>query len=184
MEFPDVKSYDHIQNTYHRLKHRSFRSTCETLDLLQNEIGFDKNRIRLHGYLLHSHPKNTRNILNRISSLGGLPIRDVLIKYPKIVLTNVKTILETQKILKEYNIPDEAIRNCYNIFTLSSNSVLSRLQENQEIPEFNALSSNIRVLKLVNHQRKAKVRLDYLHKLNMRNASLHVLSSTNSTFTK
>lgn len=173
-----------ILNTYCRLKHKSFRSVEETIKILENNLGFTKERIRNHGYLLHSNPHNTRRILSEITEIGGMPIEEVLKKYPKLIMTNVKTIKETIQILKDNKIPNESIQQSYSIFTMASRSILNRLHELKEIPEFNVLSKNKRILKLVNHQHKAKQRLEYLQKIKMRNASLHILSSTDADFEK
>ncbi|XP_044730263.1 transcription termination factor 5, mitochondrial [Chrysoperla carnea] len=184
LEFPNRDSYLSILNTYCRLKHKSFRSVEETIKILENDLGFTKERIRNHGYLLHSNPHNTRSILSEITEIGGMPIHEVLKKYPKVIMTNVKTIKEIIQILKDNNIPNESIQQSYTIFTMASRSILNRLHQLKEIPEFNVLSKNKRILKLVNHQHKAKQRLEYLHKIKMRNASLHILSSTDADFEK
>ncbi|XP_067014472.2 transcription termination factor 5, mitochondrial [Anabrus simplex] len=173
-----------ICRTHARIKHRSLRHLRRTLQILEEDLGFTKEKICKNGYLIHSHPDNVLNTLQNIESLGGMEIKSVLEKYPKIAMVSTDTLIKTNQYLKEFGIPDSAIQRCMHIFTLSSESVRQRLKNLKEVPEFEPLSSHPRILRLVHYQHKALTRLDYLQEQRVRCASLHLLSAPRAYFEK
>lgn len=85
---------------------------------------------------------------------------------------------------QEFNISNESIRKCWDIFTLSSDTVYERLHDLDKIPEFKVLKSHPRILRLVHFQKKVVSRLNYLQDMRVKCASLHILSSTRDQFEK
>ncbi|XP_021929431.1 transcription termination factor 5, mitochondrial [Zootermopsis nevadensis] len=173
---------DSLMKTYSRLKHKSFRLIEKSLKVLEEELGFSKEKIKRHGYLIHSHAGNTLDTLNRVKTLGGMDIRTMFHKYPKIIATATDTLIKTAQHLQDFGIPDEAIQKCPEVFTLGSDTVFQRLGALQSVPEFTGLARHPRVLRLVHHQRKACSRLGYLQDMKVKCASLHILSSTQVQF--
>lgn len=141
-------------------------------------------QIKNNSYLLHSHPENTRNSLEKVKYLGGLKTRDVFLAYPKVIMTATDTLVKTSTVLKEFGIPNEAIQKCIHIFTLSSESVRDRLNTIKRTPELNPFLSHPRVLRLIYYYKQANIRLQYLKNMQMKCASLHMLSGPKSVFEK
>ncbi|PNF22607.1 hypothetical protein B7P43_G10864 [Cryptotermes secundus] len=173
---------DVLMKTYSRLKNRSFRLVEESLKILEEKIGFSKEKIRRHGYLMHTHPGNTLDTLNRIKTIGGESIITVFHRYPKVIASATDTLIKTAQYLHDFGIPDAAIQKCPELFTLGSDTVFQRLTVLQSVPEFSGLAKNPRVLRLVHYQRKAYSRLSFLQQLKMKCASLHILSSPQAHF--
>nr|CAD7595954.1 unnamed protein product [Timema genevievae] len=196
---------DGVFKTYIRIKHKSVRLIRRSLDILEHDIGLTKEKhvlptrvltgavrtkpplstVRPHVHLTASgHPDNTLDTLRLVETLGGLPTRQVFRMHPKIIMTTTETLLRTKQFLEEHGISDEAARRCFDIFTLSSDSVNTRLKELSSIPAFNALQTHPRVLRLVHYQQKARSRLDYLRDIRVKCASLHILCSSQKKFQK
>ncbi|XP_049852916.1 transcription termination factor 5, mitochondrial isoform X2 [Schistocerca gregaria] len=113
--------------------------------------------------------------------------------YKRFKYKSLRLMVRTLKILeddlgfsreKEHGISDVAIQRCPHVFTLSSETVRWRLEQLQEVPEFQALVKHPRVLRLVHYQNKAQSRLDHLHEAQVRCASLHVLCTSRKHFQK
>lgn len=85
---------------------------------------------------------------------------------------------------QEFNIPEEAVKRSLSVFTLSPESVYERLKYMYSTPQFAALLHHPLTLRLVMHQRKATMRLELLSQMNMKCASLHVLSTRDSLFNR
>lgn len=171
-----------IMNTYQRIKHKSLKYVSWTLDILEKDIGFSKEKILNHGYLIHSYPYNTLDTLNRVPVLCGMDIKTVLNRYPKIIMTVTDTIIQIQALLKAHNIPDEAVHRRGDIFTLGADSLRKRLMKMETVPEFKAYSNSPRVVQLVHYQRKASERILQLKELQRQCMSVHVLTSPDSFF--
>ena len=77
---------------------------------------------------------------------------------------------------QKFEIPDEFIQRKHQVFTMSPETVDFRLQEIQRIPELRMLLSSPNILNLVLHQNKVKSRLSFLQKLQLKCASMQVLS--------
>lgn len=63
-----------------------------------------------------------------------------------------------------------------NIFHLSPNTVKERLEDIQSVPEFRIHLSNPKILQLIIHHNRAKSRLNFLHQVKLKCASLYLLS--------
>lgn len=171
-------------SVYSRVKHKSFRSVQYMLNILMNDLNFSKDRIIKNMYLLYGEPENLEKILNTIPKIGREDVKEVLYRRPKIIMSSADRIKQCLDHLKAFNIPEEAIQRCTEVLTLGPNTVLERLQELNDIEEFEALTTNPRVLRLVYYQSKARQRLDYLQHLKVRCASLHILSCCAGAFAK
>lgn len=170
------------RGVYSNIKHRSLRSISEAIDLLINELNFDKTRIIKNGYLLHSRPDNIRAILRDIPKIGDVDIREVMHSRPKILMQSCEQIKACINHVKSFNIPESSIIKCVEILTLSPDTVYSRLTELYKVKEFSVMFSNPRILRLIHYQTKAKTRLEYLKQLKMQCFSLSLLSGTAEMF--
>lgn len=173
-----------LWKTYARLRHRSFISVQNVIGILLNELNFSRERIIKNGYLLYGDADNLKRIMKEIPTIAGQDIKELLYKRPKIMMTSCDALRQTLQHIKKYGIPEEGVLRCLEILTLGPDTVLERLKDLNEIEEFQVLTSNPRVLRLVHYQNKARLRLDYLNQLKVRCASLHILSCGSEAFEK
>lgn len=172
-----------LWDNYPRLRHKSYKSTWRTIRLLEEKLAFTHARIKGNGFLLFADPENIEAIL-RLGKLGGIDIRELLSRRPKILMNTCETLQKIEKHMREFGITDAAVAKCIDIFTLSSKTVYERLLELNRVKEFQVLSHHPRILRLVHFQRKAQARLDYLKQLKVKCMSLHVLSASSDEFEK
>ncbi|GLG95497.1 Uncharacterized protein GBIM_02445 [Gryllus bimaculatus] len=163
---------EQIWKTYPRIKHKSLKYICWALDILEHDLGFTLEKIRRHGYLIHSYPPNILDTLKRVPQLCGKDIKTVFHTHPKIIMSSTRNILATAQHLKR----------CYEVFTLGSASMQRRLQLLHTVPKLRPFAENPRVLQIVHYQRKVSARLDQLQELQRQCASLHLLTSNQAYF--
>lgn len=169
-------------NVYPRLKHRPLRSVSDTLILLTSQLTMPIHKIRANFFLLHANPENIRLLLFKLKSIAGVNVKEILNMRPILCNTSYNTFIETGKVLKEYSISEEAQRRCFEIYTLSPDTVRHRLEEAKTIPEFEALFCSPRLLKIIYYSKRAKLRLQVLKELNKKCFSLNVLSGSSKHY--
>ncbi|CRK98188.1 CLUMA_CG011553, isoform A [Clunio marinus] len=177
----DITKTFHI---YQRLKHRSLDSIVRIIDVMENKLGYQREKIISNAFLLHACPDNLIRMLTEVPYIGNTPIEKILIQRPKIVMTSVDTIKKILEHLKSFEICESALLKCTGILTLGADTVYNRLVQLRNIEEFNVLRRHPRILFLIYFQNKAKNRLDYLKQIKVGCASIHLLSSTSETFEK
>ena len=173
-----------LWKTYPRLKHKNFESIIAVVDILQNILHFNNERIINNAYLLYADPENIIAMLNEIKTIAGFDVREILMRRPKIMMSNCESIKKIIMHIKSFDIPEVAIGRCLEVLTLGSDTVFERLLDLKKISEFNVLCNHPRILRLIHYQNKARTRLDYLKQLKVKCVSLHVLSSSSDTFEK
>ncbi|EDW68427.1 transcription termination factor 5, mitochondrial [Drosophila virilis] len=169
---------------YSRVRHKSFRSVQDIIELLTTVFKFPLERIRKNIFLLHADADNVRRIHREIPTIYGQDIRDIGYRRPKILMSTCDSLKQTLQHVRSFGITEDAVLRCLEVLTLGPDTVLERLRDLNEIEEFQVLGSNPRVLRLVHYQNKARLRLDYLNQLKVRCASLHILSCGSETFAK
>ncbi|CAH1176044.1 unnamed protein product [Phaedon cochleariae] len=158
------------------IKNKSLRFIQENIRLAE-DLGFEHRRILKYGYILHSFPAYTQTTLTDLSNLAGANMRQAMLSYPKLFMTDPKNIIKIYGILKEFDIPDEIIRKQMNIFHMSPETVKLRLQEIEKSPDLKVLFSHPRILKLIVHHNRTKSRLSFLQQLQLRCATLSILKT-------
>ena len=171
-------------NCYSRMQHKSFESILEMLDLMENQVGLTKQKIRTNLYLLYGDPNNLKKYLKDFDKIAGMDIKEVLIMRPKIIMCNAESTKLILSYLRKYEIPEMGLINCFELLTLSPNTILDRLMQLKKIKEFDVLITHPRVLRLVHYFNKAKIRLEYLQQIKLKCISLNVLSSSSLAFEK
>lgn len=170
-----------LWKVYHSMRHKSYQSIYRMIKLLKNELHFSNERIIGNLFVLYGDPDNVENILSQ-KKLGGIDVRELLNKRPKIMMSPCTTLLQTEMYMREFGIDNLAVSKCIEVFTLSPNTVQERLRDLKKVEEFDVLLSHPRILRLVHYQMKARARLEYLKQLKVKCVSLHVLSSSSETF--
>lgn len=180
----DEPALQKMWRVYSRVRHKSFRSVQDIIELLSAEFKFPRERLLKNCFLLHADADNVRRILEEIPTISGHDIREIGLRRPKILMSNCDGLKQTLEHVRAFGISEDAILRCLEVLTLGPDTVLERLRDLNEIEQFQVLGSNPRVLRLVHYQNKARLRLDYLNQLKVRCASLHILSCGSEAFAK
>lgn len=180
----DEAALQKMWRVYSRVRHKSFRSVQDIIELLSAEFKFTRERLLKNCFLLHADAGNVRRILKEIPTISGHDIREIGVRRPKILMSNCDGLKQTLEHVRAFGISEDAILRCLEVLTLGPDTVLERLRDLNEIEQFQVLGSNPRVLRLVHYQNKARLRLDYLNQLKVRCASLHILSCGSEAFAK
>uniref|UniRef100_A0A1B0BFD1 Uncharacterized protein n=1 Tax=Glossina palpalis gambiensis TaxID=67801 RepID=A0A1B0BFD1_9MUSC len=173
-----------LWSAYGRIRHKSFYSVQKMIKLLSEELQFSSERISKNAFTLCADFQNVERILRDIPSIDGEDIREILHKFPKIMMSPCNALITTLKHIKDYGIKEDAVLRCLEVLTLGPDTVLERLKDLNEVEEFQVLNCNPRVLRLVHYQNKARLRLEYLNQLKVRCVSLHILSCSSDTFAR
>ncbi|XP_052863857.1 transcription termination factor 5, mitochondrial [Anopheles cruzii] len=171
-----------LWTSYSKIKNKSFGHTQRVIDVLQHDYKFSRDRLLANMYLLHADPENLLRFPEHVTSVAGIEFKELALKYPKLVMINHVTFAKTIALLKEHNIPESELLKCLCVLTLSPNTIEQRIERLKSVKEFEVLGKHPRVLKLIHHQKKASIRLEYLQQLKVRCASLDVLSSHSGNF--
>lgn len=175
----DIKRF---WNSYSRAKHKSATSILEVVHLLKTELNFDDEIIQKNPFVIYADPLDIKSFLTNFEQYPDLNIREMLQRRPKLICSNPDNIKETLSVIKLFNIPSKSLAITPEVLTLSPKTVHERLTNIKTIKDFEGLIDNPRILKLVYYQMKAKARLQYLHQLKFKNASLNILSSGSEVF--
>ncbi|KAJ3655114.1 hypothetical protein Zmor_014254 [Zophobas morio] len=164
-----------------QIKRKSLKYVCDNINQAE-ELGFPLAKILKYGYILHTHPKNFKEILEKFPVLAGVSTKKAVRMYPKLLTTTASSVQKIHDTLKKHNIRDEAIARRLNIFYLSPETVEFRLNELQRVADFKVLLYNPNILKLVVHHNRAKSRLTFLKELQLKCATVSVLGIDNIKF--
>ncbi|XP_063372997.1 transcription termination factor 5, mitochondrial-like [Cydia amplana] len=167
---------------YLPLKHKPMSDIQEALHIAEKEINFDLQTIRRNGFVISADPINTKLILENVTSLAGLDIRDAIHIEPAILKNNYNALLEIRDVLEEYRIGQEAQQRCLKVFCMRPSTVRERLDDLQNQKEYNILSTNPRVLSMVIHKRKMMSRLSKIQTAKKQCFSLNHLVSSSKVF--
>uniref|UniRef100_A0A182QNZ0 Uncharacterized protein n=1 Tax=Anopheles farauti TaxID=69004 RepID=A0A182QNZ0_9DIPT len=171
-----------LWKSYSKIKHKSFGHTQRVIDILEYDYKIGRDKLIANMYLLHADPENLLRYPEQVPTIGGMELRDVVHRYPKLMMVNHTAVTRVLGILKQLNLPDGEVLKCLCVLTLSPKTIEYRLERLMQVKEFEVLTKHPRVLKLIQYQTKAAIRLEYLQQLKVRCASLDVLSSNSQNF--
>ncbi|KAJ8734066.1 hypothetical protein PYW07_014617 [Mythimna separata] len=164
---------------YLPLKHKPMSDIQEAINIAQNDIKFDNAGIRRNGFVISADPLHTKLILENVSTLAGMDIRDVLKIEPAILKNNYNSLIQVRDVLEEFRISEEAQRRCLKVYCMRPETVRERLEELRSLKEYQVLSTNPRILLLVIHKKKMLNRLTKIESAKKQCYSLnHLVSST------
>ncbi|KAH1001548.1 hypothetical protein HUJ04_005549 [Dendroctonus ponderosae] len=164
------------------IANKSFRIINENITLAES-IGISNRKILRSGYLLNTYPEYPKTMLRDHPILAGVNIAAYYRTNPKLMMINPRKILEIFKLLKEYNISDEAIQTRPSVFTMSPFTLKQRLDHIKQTPELRVNFNDYRMLNMVIHHKTMSSRLGFLKKLKLRCASLnHIAKPDDSKF--
>lgn len=168
--------------TYPTIRHRPLEVINETLNILKSVIAIPDKKIKSNMYLIHADPENLKLIIYKFRSIGGIDIKEIIRLHPKLATKRYASLVETRNILQQFSISDEAQRRCFDIYTLSPDTVRARLEEAQTIPEFQTFLNHPRFLKMIHYKNTAMKRLRNLYNSKKKCLSLNILSGSSMHF--
>lgn len=178
------KQLNRLFNLYKSIQNKSFKSIVEIIQICRIELNLTNDRICNNAFILSGDPNNINRLIYEMKTLGGIDMRELLHKRPKLAMSSIEKLKKTEKIMYEFGITTDAMSRCTEVFTLNPDTVRQRLLAIKKIDEFNVLYSNPGVLRLVHYQNKARIRLEYLKLMKFKCVSLHCLSTTSEIFEK
>ncbi|XP_035898956.1 transcription termination factor 5, mitochondrial [Anopheles stephensi] len=171
-----------LWKSYSKIKHKSFGHTQRVIDILQYDYKFSRDKLVANMYLLHADPENLLRFPVEVPTIGGIELKELVVRNPKIMMVNHSSVKQVIGILKQLDIPDGEVLKSLALFTLSPKTIEYRLERLMAVKEFEVLTKHPRVLRLIQYHTKAALRLEYLQQLKVRCASLDVLSSNSQNF--
>ncbi|KAM3966706.1 transcription termination factor 5, mitochondrial [Aphomia sociella] len=177
-----VEEFQRGIQTYPTIKHRPLKAINESLNILQSQIMMPTYKIKSNLYLIHVDPDNLKNIIYKFKTIGGIDIKEIIRLHPKLATKNYATLVEIRNILQEYGISNEAQRRCFDIYTLSPNTIKERIEDAKTIPEFSTFFNHPRFLKMIHYKKTAMKRLRNLYSNNKKCLSLNILSGSSAHF--
>ncbi|XP_059049329.1 transcription termination factor 5, mitochondrial-like [Achroia grisella] len=168
--------------TYPTVKHRPLKAINETLNILQSQVMMPNYKLKTNFYLIHVDPDNLKNIIHNFKTIGGIDIKEIIRLHPKLATKNYTTLVEIRNVLQEYGISNEAQRRCFDIYTLSPNTIKERIETAMKIPEFSTFFNHPRFLKMIHYKKTAMKRLNNLYSNNKKCLSLNILSGSSAHF--
>ena len=170
---------------YPTLKWRSLQSLRELIDILENDLAFDRKKsVSNLGLLRYADPRNIRQLINNMPVIAGSSIRDVICQCPHIILFDVERIEKILKILSEFDISDAQIQACVEIFTINPHTVYDRLCRIQHFSELSLLKMNPNYLQLIFKYSAAVDRLKIMNTLDATQFTVSVLTGSERHFVK
>ncbi|KPI93345.1 hypothetical protein RR46_10605 [Papilio xuthus] len=91
-------------------------------------------------------------------------------------------MVEIRKVLQEFYVSKEAQIRCFEIYTLSPETIRTRLENAKKTPEFITYFNHPRFLKMIHHNKKTTKRLMNLYDQNKKCVSLNILSGSFSKY--
>lgn len=170
--------------TYPTIKHRPLRTVNETLTLLQAKIMMPLMKIKSNLYLVHANSDNLKQILYKFKSIGGIDIKEIIRMHPKLCISSYDNMMKIKEILQNYGISDEAQIRCFDIYTLSPETVRDRIEKARKTPEFQVFLNHPRFLKIIYYNKNATKRMLELYNTDKKCFTLNSLTSCLDHFKK
>lgn len=171
-----------LWKTYPNIANRSIQSIVNALQVLENEVGFTKEKIIRNGFLIQSNSDNMKRILKEIPSIADVPIKEILHKTPSLASVQVDQIKETMQTIESFQIPEDRILKCAAVLTFKPETVYQRLLDIKNSKELNVLINDSGILRLIYRHNKAKSRMEFLSEMKLKCMSLNVLSGSTEVF--
>ncbi|XP_046400181.1 transcription termination factor 5, mitochondrial isoform X1 [Ischnura elegans] len=146
---------DRMFSIYLRLRNKSVTLMRRTLAILLEELNFPKDHVMRNGFLIQAHPDEVRKIIDTVPSLGGKPIRDVLLACPTMVSATYENFIEILRALQEAGVPEEKLLHAGCLFHLTGERVKERL------PNLHPMNISPEVKEFMNDEKILPVLINY-----------------------
>ncbi|XP_046400182.1 transcription termination factor 5, mitochondrial isoform X2 [Ischnura elegans] len=115
----------------------------------------DDANVMRNGFLIQAHPDEVRKIIDTVPSLGGKPIRDVLLACPTMVSATYENFIEILRALQEAGVPEEKLLHAGCLFHLTGERVKERL------PNLHPMNISPEVKEFMNDEKILPVLINY-----------------------
>lgn len=128
------------------LKIRSLSNIEKTINMITNELEFPIERIKT-SRLLQAQPNQLKKLIDT-KELCGIDIRTILSNCVQITTTNFDNILQIQKYIELFDIPQYAVQNYKRIFSMLPENFKRNVQEINQMKESSTLLKHPEILKV------------------------------------
>lgn len=177
---------DTLVRKYPSVVNRSLQFLRHTIELLTNHFHMPSSKILRNGFVLLSHPGNLECQLSQVRCLAGLDIRELAVLCPRLLTVPAENLIRVERLLHAHGITPTQVQRCIRIYSLSPETIESRLQEIAKVAEFKVRRESPRLLNLVYYASKARHRLELLSQLGhpAGGVSINVLSMAAADFAR
>ncbi|XP_043283970.1 transcription termination factor 5, mitochondrial isoform X2 [Venturia canescens] len=165
------------------LKNTSLSIMEQLFDIYHDEIGLTIQEIKEHQCMVNSSPSNLRLIIDEAEIFNGQIMKKLIKQSPKLCKMEYENVVKVVKLLERHDYAEIAIQRYPEILLIGASELAFKFQEFDNAPELRVLKNNILSMGLVLHQyNQCQLRLSYLRYMNIKYASVRVLSSSNNSF--
>lgn len=165
----------------HVARFRSFQWIKVVVRMLIDEFHIPESEIKEMLILLQADPENLRKFL-AIQPIAGVDILTIIRQTPTLRSQRCESVQNTLAQLEESGIGDEAIRRCFRVLALESETVRSRMSELEARKEIGSMKFHPNTMQLVVNKEKVVSRLDHLNELNIKCFSINKLVGVEKYF--
>lgn len=115
-----------------------------------------------------------------LNAIGGLDIKDILKKEPRVSVTPHQNIVEILDYMKKFKIEEKSVTTCLSVLQLNSNIFYNRLKELDSKNPVPAKRSP-EIMRVICNKLKVDARLDYLNQFKKECDSVSVLTDPRKT---
>ncbi|XP_071545805.1 transcription termination factor 5, mitochondrial-like [Panulirus ornatus] len=175
---------DRIRRIYSITK--SMRLQDQVLHQLNHHWNISCDKVVQNGYLLACSPVNISFIETEVKLIAGTDTKSLVTFTPRILTIPYQQLQYLSSILVKLGVTPGSLKTVPRICTLNPDTIQERITHLQQDPEFKALHSHPRMLRLICYYHTVRSRLDFLQQVKNTNAipSLNTLSGTRSAFHK
>lgn len=166
------------------LKQRSLYAMVKVTDILKHELHFSKEEIMKTKYLLCACPENFSQLVKDVPIVGGVGLKKIIRRAPKIVLSKVESVVAILKLLKAFEIQEESILFRPQILCLRPKTVHDRLVKLMENEHLKFLCHQPNIVNLVYCYNHVQWRLNTLKQVDARLTSINILTQRQELFLK
>lgn len=179
-------SADEIEKMFKRhtnseLTGPSFQNAVKSLDLLENDMNFTKEKISKIPSIMRS-AANIKKIVEDVRDVCGMDVREICLKNPSILSNSSENIKQIESCCREFGIPDATVLKNLHVFDVKPEIVRERLMSLPNIRELRLYVNHPCVLRLITNWEKALNRLNLLKSLHIERYSLNVLIDDEHNF--
>lgn len=174
----------HLAENYLWLRRKSLRSLVEVIEISKHKLGLSNKQIIQTQTFLCACPDNLNKIIEEFPTIAGVPLREILLKDPTIVLSTPFEIKAIVGNIKSFNVNEKGIQKCPNLLAFKPSTVQFRLAEMAKQKECEVLIKMPNYLKLIRAYNDVKWRLETMKELNTQLVSINVLTQALDKFKK
>lgn len=123
-------------------------------------------QIRKNPVIITASADNIRSFLSNFTNIYEIPIATFLRKYPKMLFQNADNVKQLLTSFKRYKISEKHVMNFVDIFEMSNDTFLRRMDDIKRHPDLHVWYKHPRILHIISHKEMTDDRVEYLQTLN------------------